>query len=185
MSTKTTVLAVGTYHDLDDADADADRVMQLHHSGALGHVATGIVTRGSTGVLEIHRRDTSARHLAIGGAMLGAALGILAPPLGAVALAGYAGVAATTAVIDATVLAGLGGATGHLWHAIPKSDIRELGDMIDGCETALVVVAVDKSQTDLAQAMTSAARLETRRVSDGDIESAYEAAAQAATGSEG
>jgi uncharacterized membrane protein len=54
-----------------------------------------------------------------------------------------------TAVVGAAV----GGAGGHLWRGLSRSDVKELGDVIDSGEAALVIVgestvqeAVDKAE---------------------------------------
>ena len=75
------------------------------------------------------RHDTTAKHLAWGGVIVGATLGVLFPPLGYAALAGGA--------LDAAVLGTAGGLSGHLWKAIPRDDLRELGGILEAGQAAL------------------------------------------------
>ena len=58
----------------------------------------------------------ATRHSAWGGAAVGALVGILFPP----SIIGFA-------VVGAAV----GGVGGHLWRGMSRSDVRELGEIID------------------------------------------------------
>jgi uncharacterized membrane protein len=76
------IIFVASYADIAGAEADYDAVRALHKAGDLGHVAAAIVIKGTDGKLKIHRHDTTAKHLAWGGALAGGLIGVLVPPLG-------------------------------------------------------------------------------------------------------
>lgn len=172
MPDKPTILLVATYDGLEDAETDYRAVMGLHKAGQLGHVSAAVLTKGDDGKLKVHRHDTTAKHLVFGGAFVGGLIGALVPPLGLAWLAG--------AAVDGAVLAGVGGAVGHFWEQIPRSELDELGAALEEGQSALVVVAVDKQLERIEAVTEHAARKVAKRLEKGDLEGAYEAAARAA-----
>jgi len=181
MTEKPMILFVGTYSNVTDALTDYDSVMATHREGELGHVAAAIVSRDAQGKLQIHRHDTTAKHLAWGGAIVGGLVGVLYPPLGAVLMSGsLVGGMVTAGTVDAAVLAGMGGVMGHYWRNIPKQDLRELGDTLEMGQAALVVVAIDKEEAEIERAIVKANKRIAKRLARGDVEGAYnEAIAEA------
>jgi len=175
------ILSVCTYSNVTDALTDFDSIMSMHREGELGHVAAAILSRDDQGKLHIHRHDTTAKHLAWGGALVGGLVGILYPPLGAVLLTGsITGGMFTAGAVDAAVLAGAGGVIGHYWHNIPKQDLRAMSDLIDSGQAALVVVAVDKQEAEIDRAINRAEKRITKRLENGDVEGAYNEAVESA-----
>lgn len=133
------VLAAARYATRDEAVRAFDEVWGAKHEGELDHIAAAVLTKNAAGELEVERHDSTAKHLAWGGAILGAALVVVAPPAGVAALAAGGG-----------VLAGAGGIVGHFWRNIPKEDIRKAGELLDNGQSGLIVVAVNKKGTDIA-----------------------------------
>ena len=68
----------------------------------------------------------ATRHGGWGGAAAGAVFGILVSP---------------SIIGTAIVGAAIGGVGGHLWRGISRSDVKELGELIDDGEAAFLVVA--------------------------------------------
>jgi uncharacterized membrane protein len=133
-----TFIYVGTYPDEASAQADYEVVIALHVDGAVGGFDAAVVTKDSDGKIHVAKDETSTRAGAWGGIAVGAVLGILFPPslLGAAAVGGVAG-----------------GVGGHLWKGMSRSDVKQLGDVIDVDQAALVVVgdvtisdAIEKAQ---------------------------------------
>jgi len=84
-----------------------------------------------------NKDEMATRHGAWGGAAVGALIGLLFPPA----------IIATTAAGAA-----IGGVSGHLWRGMSRADVKELGELIDDGQAALVIVgestveqAVDKA----------------------------------------
>lgn len=116
---------VGTYPSEGAARADYGIVKDLHTAGAVGTYDAGVVTRDPQGKVHVNKDETATRHGAWGGAAVGAVVGILFPP----------------AVIGAAVVgATAGGIGGHLWKGTSRADVKELGELIDTGEAALVFV---------------------------------------------
>ena len=168
MSDTPTVLAVATYPDKALAEQDFHAVWGLHHEGELDHVAVAVVTKTADGDLKIDRHDTTAKHLAWGGAVLGGALAVVAAPIALVPLSVIA--------VDGGVLAGAGGIIGHFHHNIPKNDLREMSDLLESGEAGLVIVAVDRSSTDLEPVLQHATKKIVKQIDRSDLEAAYNGA---------
>jgi len=166
------IIFVGAYSNVADAEADYQAVRALHKEGELGHVSAAVLTKGADGKLKMHRHDTTAKHLAWGGAVVGGLIGILVPPLGLAWLGG--------AAVDGAVLAGVGGVAGHYWHNIPKAELNEMSDLLESGEAALVVVAVDKIEEEVEAVTAHAVRKVTKKLEKGDVDGAYDAAVKGA-----
>lgn len=128
---------IGTYPDRASAEADYDDIKALHAVDAIGGFDAAVVTKDADGKVHINKDETSTRAGALGGAAVGAVVGLLFPP-----------------TIIATGIAGglIGGAGGHLWKGMSRKDVKELGDVIDEGEAALVVVGDVTLSTAVAKA---------------------------------
>jgi uncharacterized membrane protein len=120
---------IGTYPDEEQARDDYRVVKDLHSAGAVGTYDAAVVTKTYDGRVHVNKDELATRHGAWGGAAAGAVVGILFPP-----------------AIIGTALAGaaIGGVGGHLWRGMSRSDVKELGDLIDEGQAALVVVGESK-----------------------------------------
>lgn len=165
MSYQPSVLAVATYPYKEAAEKDFKAVWGLHHEGELDHVAAALVVKTADGDLKIDRHDTTAKHLAWGGAVLGGALAVVAAPIALVPLSVIA--------VDGGVLAGAGGIIGHFHHNIPKEDLREMSDLLESGEAGLVIVAVDKKRTDVEPLLQHATKKIVSQIDQSDFEAAY------------
>jgi uncharacterized membrane protein len=166
-------LAVATYSDRDGAVADFKGVMAEKTAGAFDHIAVGVITKSPDGTVEVERHDSTAKHLAWGGALVGGALFVLAPPLAPAAI-GLGGGA------SAAGLAGAGGIAGHFSNNIPKDKIREMTDTLDAGDSGLVIVAVNPQGSDLAPMLAGAQKVVIDSTTKGDLEGAYEDAVKKA-----
>jgi uncharacterized membrane protein len=120
---------VGTYPGQAQARDDYQIVKDLHSAGAVGTYDAAVVTKDDEGRVHVNKDEMATRHGAWGGAAAGAAIGVLFPP----AVIG-------TALVGAAV----GGVTGHLWRGMSRADVKELGEVLDEGQAALVVVGESK-----------------------------------------
>jgi uncharacterized membrane protein len=128
---------IGTYPSEAVARVDYEVVKDLHAVGAVGTYDAAVVTKDDDGKVHVNKDEMATRHGAWGGAAVGALVGILFPP----------------AIIAATAAgAAIGGVSGHLWRGMSRADCKELGEVIDDGQAALVIVgestieqAVDKA----------------------------------------
>ncbi|HTP17206.1 MAG TPA: DUF1269 domain-containing protein [Streptosporangiaceae bacterium] len=116
---------IGTYPSEVAAQADYDVVKDLHAAGAVGTYDAAVVTKDDVGKVHENKDEMATRHGAWGGAAVGALIGLLFPPA----------IVATTAAGAA-----VGGVSGHLWRGMSRADVKELGEVIDDGQAALVIV---------------------------------------------
>jgi uncharacterized membrane protein len=132
---------LGTYPGEASAQSDYQIVKDLHSEGAVGTYDAAVVTKDSTGDVHVNKDELPTRHGAWGGAAVGAAVGILFPP----AIIGSAAVGAA-----------VGGVGGHLWRGMSRADVKELGEVLDDGQAALVVVGESKVEEALDKAALKA-----------------------------
>ncbi len=118
-------LYLGTYPDEASARADYDVVKDLHVVGAVGTYDAAVYTMDANGKVHVNKDEMATRHGGWGGAAAGAVIGILFPP----------------SIIGTAIVGGaIGGVSGHLWRGMSRSDVKELGDIIDAGQAALLIV---------------------------------------------
>ena len=129
---------IGTYPNEGAARADYEGVKDLHALGAVGSYDAAVINKDAAGKVHVNKDEMATRHGGWGGAAAGAVVGILFPPS-----------------IIATALVGgaIGAVSGHLWRGMSRSDVKELGDLLDANQAALLIVgettiedAVNKAQ---------------------------------------
>ncbi len=154
---------VATYPGEAEARDDYEIVKDLHSLGAVGTYDAAVVTKDD-GKVHVNKDEMATRHGAWGGAAAGAAIGILFPP----AVIG-------TALVGAAV----GGVAGHMWRGMSRADVKELGEVIDDGQAALVVVGESQLERALDKAALKAEKHVARQldVSPQDIDQAVRTAA--------
>ena len=158
-------LYIGTYPNEAAARADYDVVKDLHSVDVVGTYDAAVVTKDSSGKVHVNKDEMATRHGGWGGAAAGAVVGILFPP----AVLG-----------SALVGAAIGGVGGHLWRGISRSDVKELGELIDAGEAALLVIGASTLQAALDKAELKAEKhiaKELDKVSTADVDAAVKDAA--------
>lgn len=143
MADKDVFLFVGAYKSEDDARADFDAVKALHAEGVIGTYDIALVTKDDRDRVHVKKHEKPTEHGVWTGVAVGALVGILFPP----------SIIATAAVGGAT-----GGLVGHFWRGMSRSDVKDLGEMIDSGQAALVVVGESKFQQYLDRAFARAQR---------------------------
>jgi Protein of unknown function (DUF1269) len=162
------VLAAAKYATRDDAVHGFNTVWGARHEDEFDHMSLAVLTKDAHGQLQEERHDSTAKHFAWAGVALGAALCVVAPPVGVGMLAG------------AGVVGGAGAIVGHFWNQIPKKDLVEVSDLLESGESAIVIVAVNHKKTDITPLLSDAEKsivIETRA---GDIDTEFEKALQSA-----
>ena len=170
MSNKPSTVAVATYANENDCDTDYTAVRSIKSGGQLDHIAISKVHKDSDGKLKMDRHDSTAKHLAWGGGILGGLLTVVAAPLGIVFLGQLA--------VNTAVAAGAGGLVGHFWHNIPKDDVRKMSDLLEAGDWGLVIVAVNPQGTDVGALLGHAVDkhvVDNVMDTDGELEKAFEA----------
>jgi uncharacterized membrane protein len=123
-------LYAASYASLDDAEADYDALLlDLHDADLVGTYDVAIINKDEEGKVHITKHEKPTQHGAWTGAGVGAVLGILFPP----------SIIATAAVGAAT-----GGVIGHLARGMSRSDMKDIGELLDDGQAALVAVGDSK-----------------------------------------
>jgi uncharacterized membrane protein len=116
---------LGTYPDEASAQVDYSVVKELHADGAVGTYDAAVITKDDSGKVCVNKDEMATRHGGWGGAAAGAVVGILFPP----------------AIIGSALVGGtIGGVSGHLWRGMSRSDVKDLGEIIDAGQAALLIV---------------------------------------------
>jgi uncharacterized membrane protein len=154
MAMDTFIVFAASYDSLGAAEADYHAVREFYQSsGLIDTYDAAVITRDESGQVRIvakHEQPTRRgawRGLGIG--LVGGALVALFPAvgLGAGLLAG------------ATGGAGLGALAGHVSGGMKRSDLSELGELLDEGHSGLVVVAASDLGDRVEQAMKHSSKL--------------------------
>ncbi len=155
------VIGVASYASRDKATTDYKRIWGAKHEGEYDHMAIAVLTKDPEGNLQVERHDSTAKHLAWGGVLCGAAVAVVAPPVGVGMLAGG-------------TLAGAGGIAGHFWKNIPKATIQQMGEVLESGQSGLVFTAVNKKGDDITPLLANAERKVVVDTVRGDLEAAFD-----------
>ncbi len=159
---------IGTYPSEAAARDDYDVVKGLHAAGAVGTYDAAVVTKDLAGKVHANKDEMATRHGAWGGAAVGAVVGILFPP----------------AIIGSAIVgAAVGGVGGHLWRGMSREDVKELGEIIDDGQAALLIVGESKLQQAVDKAALKAEKHVAKEldVSAKDVDKAVQETAQEVT----
>ena len=149
MSDKDVFLFVGTYADEEDARIDYDVVRDLHEQGLIGTYDIAIVSKDAEGKVHVKKREKPTEHGVWTGVAVGALVGILFPP----------------SIIATGVIGGVtGGLAAHFWRGMSRGDVKELGELIDDGQAALVVVGESKLEQYMDRAFSRARRTMKKQV---------------------
>jgi uncharacterized membrane protein len=144
-------LLVGEYASADDAKADYEIVKDLHAAGVIGGFDAAVITKDDDGKVRVNKDETSTRKGAWGGAGVGALIGILFPP---------------SLIATAAVGAAVGGFGGHLWRGMSRGDMKDVGEMLDEGEAALVVIGDWRLEERIDELLRHAEKREAKELRD-------------------
>lgn len=163
MSDRPTFVYAATYANRADADADYDALLTLHAINLVGTYDVALIYKDADGKVHVKKHEKPTQHGTWGGIAVGALVGILFPP----------------SVIGAAALGGLiGGVGGHLRKGMSRGDAKDLGELLDSGEAALIVIGESRLEEQLDKALTRAERsIEKELDADGaDLKRELEAA---------
>ena len=126
MSDNPMFLYAGEYESVEDAKADLEELKELHREGVVGTYDAAVVTKNEEGKVKIvDKIEKPTQHGGWAGLAVGAALGLIFPP---------------SVLVSGLLGAGAGALIGHLEGGMSRSDLKEVGEMLDASEAALIVV---------------------------------------------
>jgi uncharacterized membrane protein len=143
-STENLFLFVGEYNDPEAAEADYFAIKELHSLDVIGTFDAAMVTKSDEGKIKIvHHTEKPTQHGGWGGFAVGAAIGIIFPPaiLGP-ALGGAA----------------IGAIGGHLSGGLPRGDLKELAEVLEAGDAAVIAIGEPTVEEAIEKAATRAKR---------------------------
>jgi len=163
MSLDMFVVLANQYNTESDALADYDAVRKLYNElGIIDTYDAAVLTRRADGKVEIVKRvEEPTRHGAAAGLLIGLALGAIVVLFPAAGIGMAAGMGGGGAIGTAA-----GAVAGHVARGMSRSDLKELGELLDDGKSGLVVVAASDVASKVEAAITRAkkrakARLQT------------------------
>jgi hypothetical protein len=120
-----------SYRNRDTALHDFSSVWAARHDGDFHHTSVAVLTKDCGGRLHVERHNSTAKHLEWGGALLGAALVVLAP-------------AAGVEILAVVGWSGAGAMVGHFRQHADPEDLAAIGTVLEVGASALVVVVVNR-----------------------------------------
>ncbi len=144
MSDNPVFLYASEYDNLEDAKADLEALKELHREHLVGTYDAALITKNEDGKVEIvDKIEKPTQHGGWAGLAVGAALGVIFPP---------------SVLVSGLVGAGAGALIGHLEGGMSRSDLKEVGEMLDESEAALIVVGEATIERALDEATEHAKR---------------------------
>ncbi|HEY5144831.1 MAG TPA: DUF1269 domain-containing protein [Solirubrobacteraceae bacterium] len=159
MPLDTYVLLAGQYEHEADAIADYDAVHEVYAQlDMIDTYDAAVLTKDADGKVSIVKKhEEPTRQGAAGGLVAGLAVGAAIALFPAVALGGalLAGGAAG---------AGLGAIAGHVSAGLSRSDLKDLGELLDDGTSGLLVIAATDAEAHVEHAITRAEKQEKKQV---------------------
>ncbi|MGO9489819.1 MAG: DUF1269 domain-containing protein [Solirubrobacteraceae bacterium] len=141
MSDRPLFIYAATYADDANALADYDALLELHAEKLVGTYDVALITKDDEGKVHVMKHEKPTQHGAWGGIAVGAVLGVIFPP----------------SVLASAAVGGLvGGVGGHLKKGISRGDAKELGELLEEGEAALIVIGESRVEEQLDKALTRA-----------------------------
>jgi uncharacterized membrane protein len=144
-------LYVGDYESVDDAKADLKALKELHREHVVGTYDAAVVTKETDGKVKIvDKTEKPTQHGGWAGLAVGAAVGVIFPP---------------SILVSGLVGAGGGALIGHLQGGMSRSDVKEVGEMLDESEAALIVIGeatIERAVDDATKRAKKEMKKETR-----------------------
>lgn len=161
MSLNTYVMIANEYSSERDALSDYEAVRKLYTDlKIIDTYDAAVITRGSDGKVAIVKRvEEPARQGGARGLVLGLAVGAAVALFPAVSLTLGAGL-----VAGGALGAGIGAVAGHVVGGMKRSDLKDLGELLDEGNSGLIVVAATDLEAKVNAAITKAEKRATARL---------------------
>jgi uncharacterized membrane protein len=143
MSDRPVFLYAAIYGDPADARADYEELLDLHALKLVGTYDAALIRKDAEGKVHVEKHEKATQHGAWGGIAVGAAIGVLFPP---------------SVLASATVGGLAGGLGGHFKKGMSRSDAKELGEMLEAGDAALIVIGESRLEEQLDKALTRAVK---------------------------
>ena len=131
------------YSDRAGAEADYETLLDLHAASLVGTYDVALIRKDNEGKVHVEKHEKPTQHGAWGGIAVGALVGVIFPP----------------SVIGSAVVGGLvGGVGGHIRKGMSRGDLKELGEMLESGQAALIIIGESRVEEQLEKALVHAAK---------------------------
>ena len=138
MSDNPMFLYAAEYESVDEAKADLEELKELHREHVVGTYDAAVLTKNEEGKVKIvDKTEKPTQHGGWAGLAAGAAIGLIFPP---------------SVLVGGLVGAGAGALTGHLRGGMSDSDLKEIGELLDESEAALIVIGEETIERGVEEA---------------------------------
>lgn len=149
MSENQVFIYAAVYSDLIGAEADYETLLDLHAADLVGTYDVALIDKDDAGKVHVMKHEKPTQHAAWTGIAVGAVVGILFPP----------------SILGAAVVGGAtGGVLGHFFRGMSRGDAKELGELLDDGQAALIVIGRSRLQEQLDKALERAQKSIEREV---------------------
>ncbi len=143
MSDRPVFVYAAAYADLADCIQDYDTLIELHQAKLVGTYDVAVISKDAEGKVHVEKHEKPTQHGAWGGIAVGALVGVLFPP----------------SIIGAAAVGGVvGGVGAHLRKGVSRGDAKELGELLDEGEAALIVIGESRLEEQLNKELQRAER---------------------------
>jgi uncharacterized membrane protein len=144
VSDKQMFLYAGEYDSVEDAKADLEELKQLHREDFVGTYDAAVLTKNEEGKVKIvDKIEKPTQHGGWAGLAVGAAIGMIFPP---------------SVLVSGLLGAGAGALIGHLRGGMSNADLKEVGEMLEESEAALIVIGEETIERGVDEAVKHAKR---------------------------
>ena len=147
MDDRSLIMAVASYASNGAAERDFLDVCGVR-GASVGEVAAAVVEKGPDGSLRMDRHRFTASDPAQGAQLLGAALVVLAAPLGLRFL--------SSVILTQETWVAVTHVAAHFWQNVPRSQLHRMGDLLEARQAGIVVAAVDHTKQEVGELLASA-----------------------------
>ena len=144
MSDNQMFLYAGEYDSVEDAKADLEELKELHREDFVGTYDAAVLTKNEEGRVKIvDKIEKPTQHGGWAGLAVGAAIGMIFPP---------------SVLVSGLLGAGAGALIGHLRGGMSNADLKEVGEMLEESEAALIVIGEETIEQGVDKAVKHAKR---------------------------
>jgi uncharacterized membrane protein len=156
----------GVYETVAQCRQDYESVRRLHEAGDIGSYDAAVLSRRHSGEINVDKDEKPVTHGGLVGLAAGAGAVVLFPALlVGIGVAGAAG-------------AGVGAWIGHLAHGMSRNEAKQMANLLQPGQAALIVVGIDEDSASIEEATGAAITHVTKHLEGSDFDEAEREAIQ-------
>jgi len=142
---------LATYATEADAQADYDDLKVLHRDHTVDMYDVAIVSKDENGKVHVHKHEKTTQFGVWTGLAVGAVVGLVFLP---------------ALLLDVALGAAVGGIAAHFFGGMSRGDVKELGDLLDAHQAALVIIGKSRVSDEVKTTLNRSLKEWEREVGD-------------------